>query len=279
MNTQEIFNAIVTHLIRQGARATPPTLPPSPQRDTPSCMYHAADGKRCAVGCLIDDEHYSGELEGWGVDGSEPGSSCVRQAIAASIGRELQADEVELLGRLQGIHDGHNPCEWLLELRELARESGLALPPELALPEQCATTQGLLDTVVAHLRTQKAQCRRDVGAVMGTCAYRNSAGQKCAVGALIADAVYTPALDITVMGVSSYEVRAAVVASIGRNLTFPEVSLLRSLQGCHDTFEPYDWEEELEKRVNGWNHCWAAEAEASGETFTPLMFAKLEVAQ
>jgi len=67
---------------------------------TGGCMYRGPGGSKCAVGFLIDDAHYSPELEGKSL-----GSDVVMEAIRLSIGRSLTEQEAYILFMLQEQHD------------------------------------------------------------------------------------------------------------------------------------------------------------------------------
>ena len=64
MNNQEIFNRVVIHLRKQGRKSHS-----SNRLRRDECKYRAPDGLCCAVGCLIDDEHYRPEMEAKPVSG------------------------------------------------------------------------------------------------------------------------------------------------------------------------------------------------------------------
>ena len=55
------------------------------------------------------------------------------------------------------------------------------------------TSQQIFDTVVDHLLTQGKQSKSSV------CMYRSADGSKCAVGALILDSEYDPAMEFSVL--------------------------------------------------------------------------------
>ena len=56
---QTAFDKMLAHLRQQG-RASVRTYPSG----STSCRYRASDGAMCAVGCLIPDNAYDGDLEG-----------------------------------------------------------------------------------------------------------------------------------------------------------------------------------------------------------------------
>lgn len=57
MTNQEIFDKVATHLLSQGKRSALGGV---------GCAYRGDGGLQCAIGCLIPDELYRYELEGWG---------------------------------------------------------------------------------------------------------------------------------------------------------------------------------------------------------------------
>ena len=54
MNDQDVFDRVATHLLTQKRRSTNQSIP----------LYRDDRGNKCAIGCLIDDEHYNPILEG-----------------------------------------------------------------------------------------------------------------------------------------------------------------------------------------------------------------------
>jgi hypothetical protein len=118
---QDMFNHVATHLMRQREAAN------GPDGD---CVYRNLGGLRCAVGCLIDDEHYSERLEGLRLT-----ASAVLDAVEGSIGRSIEGrhdtipcTERVILKRLQGIHDAEDVAVWAYHLRIAAHDYGLELP-------------------------------------------------------------------------------------------------------------------------------------------------------
>lgn len=111
MNAQDVFDVVVTHLYRQGRRATSNEV----------CVYRADDGSSCAVGCLIPDEAYTPDLEG---------SNALLLADAAKLPQFLMP-HTQLLFALQCAHD-HSIAAPTLErrLRELAAACGLTYRAE-----------------------------------------------------------------------------------------------------------------------------------------------------
>lgn len=90
MTNQEAFDKVIEHLI--GQKWTKAS-------QDGRCMYRSCDGSKCAVGAIIPDDEYTSGLEGedvYGIFGSVPSFD------------EL---DVELLSRMQGLHDDGLPSK------------------------------------------------------------------------------------------------------------------------------------------------------------------------
>ena len=103
------------------------------------------------------------------------------------------------------------------------------------------TDQEIFTKVATHLLTQGKRSERffDDDGEPG-CAYRSAAGLMCAVGCLIPDELYEPAIEgCTVAGdvVQSVLREAGIRAGYGERTD----SLLYELQNIHDYEEPYKW--------------------------------------
>lgn len=107
---QEVFNQVATHLLDQNCRA----------EVLGDCRYRGADGTRCAVGCLIPDSVYRPELEGHTI-----GAEAVLWVLS-SIGL---TPHINLLVKLQYLHDVALPETWRDRLTKLAEEEGLSMVP------------------------------------------------------------------------------------------------------------------------------------------------------
>lgn len=116
MTDQELFTKVATHLLTQGARSIGPTDCQYP----PGCQYRGAAERMCAAGCLIADEFYVPELEGFTV-----GDHTVRTALLRSGVISTQLDLVEAL---QNTHDTHMPDVWADKLSKQAADRGLEMP-------------------------------------------------------------------------------------------------------------------------------------------------------
>ena len=114
MSVREIFNKVEKHLLKQNEKS----------RDRhDSCQYRSYRGLSCAVGCLMTDDMYSHTLEGESVMSDE-----VMDAIAPIIGvNEVKKKvKVELLHRLQIIHDEVCIVNWDLKLHQLKLEFNIS---------------------------------------------------------------------------------------------------------------------------------------------------------
>lgn len=120
---QEVFEISSVHLVKQNRKATE-TISGRDQ-----CRYRAADGSMCAVGCMIPDEEYREEFEGYSVSGI---GYAVCEKIRAAAG--ITQDTADLAGRLQTIHDCGTPDTWRNRLKELAKEYNLNTDAMDAVP-------------------------------------------------------------------------------------------------------------------------------------------------
>lgn len=116
---QETFDAVVTHLRRQGRKALRGR----------KCAYRGDDGTKCAAGCLIPDDLYSPKLEGWSVCKSSTLDNPV-PGIISGLGHDL-----DLVEALQGAHDTAGPDYWESRFAEIAAEHGLTYTPPVTPPE------------------------------------------------------------------------------------------------------------------------------------------------
>lgn len=114
MTNQEIFDKIVAHLRQQKVRSTEDNV----------CMYRSTIGLKCAVGCLINDDAYSRDLESKGVGTIEVRSALLASGIPADDG-----DTISMLRRLQSTHDDKHPDRWELDFEYIAGKHNLTYTP------------------------------------------------------------------------------------------------------------------------------------------------------
>ena len=123
---QTVFDTVSSHLLAQNKR--------SRDKDDLGCVYRGVGGLKCAVGCLIADEHYTPKLEDVPVVAPR-----VEAALWKSIDPqglmppEERAPLIALLGKLQRIHDLYQPQHWPERLNALAEVFNLKPPKEVTL--------------------------------------------------------------------------------------------------------------------------------------------------
>ena len=110
MTLQEIFTKVARHLLTQKVKSF---------GSDAGCLYRGPNGTSCAVGCLIQEEHYDPELEGNVVN-----ALSVQDSLNAS-GIQVTPETIHLLEELQLLHDESQPETWPTDLAELAQELGL----------------------------------------------------------------------------------------------------------------------------------------------------------
>ena len=114
ISNQALFNRIAKHLLTQQECSY----------DAYTCLYRGPNGLKCAVGALIDDEHYSPDLEN-----DSPLDAEVRKALEDSLHARLTTDNVQLLLELQDIHDHADVENWSDQLAMKAEEYKLEYKP------------------------------------------------------------------------------------------------------------------------------------------------------
>jgi hypothetical protein len=108
---REVFEYVKDHLLKQNQQSSYGS----------GCAYRGGQGMSCAVGCLIDDDHYDEELEDNDVfDGR------VIDALLESVSNWLvEVDDclsdkrILMLCLLQKIHDCTQPYTWEYDLNDL----------------------------------------------------------------------------------------------------------------------------------------------------------------
>jgi hypothetical protein len=114
---EEIFTTVRSHLLAQNAVS---------EDDGGSCRLRGQDGRRCAIGVLIDDAHYSERLEGLGIAYYTTGQDGpLLKALARSGVDAYQSRVVALLQDLEEVHDAGDVAAWHTQLDDLARRHEL----------------------------------------------------------------------------------------------------------------------------------------------------------
>jgi hypothetical protein len=112
--TQDLFDHIVRHLFKQHAKSLYTDVNGSSR-----CKYRGEEGRKCAVGCVIDDSIYDPSMEHKDI-------YALMVEIRKSIGRELFSSDFGVLTNLQGVHDGAMVHEWPRQCMKVAETHGLS---------------------------------------------------------------------------------------------------------------------------------------------------------
>jgi predicted RNase H-like nuclease len=130
---QEVFDTVAQHLIAQGKKSMA-RLSEDPHPHA-VCAYRGENGTKCAVGCLIPDEAYDPSIENTGVVfwkvlralGVDVEPQGPREDSGTYHARCLEAlPTLNLLMKLQTIHDGCPVPLWGLELVKIAQQENLS---------------------------------------------------------------------------------------------------------------------------------------------------------
>ena len=100
-----VFDRVKNHLLAQKTRPFAGI----------ECKYRGPRGLKCAVGCLIDDEHYSSQIEGYSI----ATTTKVQRVLERSLGYPLTYNIRHMLAILQKIHDKVPEDLWEDRLAEL----------------------------------------------------------------------------------------------------------------------------------------------------------------
>jgi len=114
MTNQELFDIVVAHARKQKVRAV----------DNGVCKYRTPEGHKCFAGAVIKDEFYDKSFEGLGA-----AVPAVARALEAS---GVDSDQLDLVYKLQTIHDRNYEPQWDFEFSKLATEEGLTYENNLA---------------------------------------------------------------------------------------------------------------------------------------------------
>jgi hypothetical protein len=113
MDNKKIMNIVETHMLKQMKRSV---------SSDGSCAYRGENGLKCAVGALINDEHYDKSFD---TNSVPVWDASILNAIEASLDEKLNESNVDLLNELQSIHDTCEPHEWVTELDAAKEEFGI----------------------------------------------------------------------------------------------------------------------------------------------------------
>lgn len=103
LTLRQVFDKVKAHLLGQGQKAQPVTG---------MCRYRTPDGKSCAVGCLLADDHYRTDFEGIGIRSTTAEAGALRTALERSGIDANEENTLQMLGELQDLHDSYDVDEW-----------------------------------------------------------------------------------------------------------------------------------------------------------------------
>lgn len=110
---QQIFDKVAAHLLQQNAQSV----------SGAQCMYRSPNGLMCAVGCLIDNEHYNPEFESLACT-AMPVIDALRKSNIISDkdfkDRIEPKSTINMLRTIQNMHDSNDPIHWPNRLEAIA---------------------------------------------------------------------------------------------------------------------------------------------------------------
>jgi hypothetical protein len=119
---QEIYDRTKTHLLTQNQKSIV-SIRVGDGNVILRCMYRGPEGRSCAVGCHLKDEYYHPAMETRCAN-----SSIVSMALARSWDCKPESIfglRLELLDKLQAVHDKKNISDWPHFLSQTAVEFNL----------------------------------------------------------------------------------------------------------------------------------------------------------
>jgi hypothetical protein len=122
MTPQELFDAVVAHLRKQGVKSLL-TQEQSLKLFVPpgTCAYLSFDGNKCAAGGLLLSEEYSPNLEGKNV--------LAVMDMVPSFKARIGYSNCNLLNDLRLVHDRHEVGAWEYYFEKVAQEHHLTYTP------------------------------------------------------------------------------------------------------------------------------------------------------
>lgn len=102
---EKVFVQVAKHLLAQDQKS---------HKYGMGCLYRGPGGTSCAVGCLIDEEHYNHVMEGCSAKDSEVLDALENSGIPVFDGM------VEMLAELQALHDHEDTQVWRQRLEDVA---------------------------------------------------------------------------------------------------------------------------------------------------------------
>lgn len=118
MTKQRVYNKTVRHLLSQRKKS---------MNFSGVCAYLNEDGLMCAVGCHISRKNYSVDIEGIGLTTISYGIYAEDEGMLLQILADSNLlEHLQLLIKLQDVHDCMPVNQWRKGLRAVAAEFGLS---------------------------------------------------------------------------------------------------------------------------------------------------------
>ena len=124
LSMQHIFDKAAVGMLRQKQQ--------SMNAAGDACVYRAPDGCKCAVGFLIEDEHYDAFFEGPAIGSAGINADqrkkihLLKKALRNSKVNTLDPKVLGLLEELQYVHDDFMEHSWSAELNRVAEQFDLS---------------------------------------------------------------------------------------------------------------------------------------------------------
>jgi hypothetical protein len=122
----QIFERCANHLLAQGKRSM--AHEEGGINNDLQCAYRGDAGLMCGVGCLIADEHYTGDLEGQSANSNPVSYALQRSGVEVNtrwyVGPYSYTVK-RLLEKVQELHDKVEPEDWRDKAADIAESLGL----------------------------------------------------------------------------------------------------------------------------------------------------------
>jgi hypothetical protein len=110
MTRQQLFNQAATVLLTQGERS---------RAVDDTCLYRGPNGLKCAIGAMIPDALYEGDIEGYNIERLLDDYPAICKVLGGQ-------RNVRFLDALQVLHDSVEPTDWLESLEDFALQYDLS---------------------------------------------------------------------------------------------------------------------------------------------------------
>lgn len=155
MEAQQLFDRACVQLRKQKAQSRGPVkADDGKEYDLP--RFHGLEGRKCPVGCLISDDEYDISLEGHNIE------DLIKLPNAPPSFLRETKDHLNLMKRLQGVHDHYPVEEWERMLAFTAKTFQLTYTP----PNQ---TNNVVLTEVTMSEVQSEVTQESLSSIMDKC--------------------------------------------------------------------------------------------------------------